>query len=454
MGEETNAATAEVVKQKPQAVVKTVKTFVMDNLKAIESAMPRIGLTAESVARTALSQVYKNPVLETCDKTSLIRAIIEAASLGLSFALGRAYLVPFNNKRLDPVTGEKTWRMEAQFMPGYQGLVDLVRRSAQVKTVLAGAVYDGDTFVYEFGLETDRFEHKPVTEPDDAKLTHTYCLIRFLDGGYQLVVLTKAQIDAVRKRSKAASEGPWVTDYGAMAIKTAVKRCTKLCPASIELSRAIELDNAVEMGERQQLAVDVPIIGEEPAQLTNGTAAIEAPKPTVTQVVSGKAAEVLKVARESAASATTPAETAQPTTAQGPGRGRPPLCPKCKANGREKANSLKSQVERETGACDACRIAETEALRHAQGTAITALEAEDAEEAPTNPPPLPEPDDVTKLAQRLRFRFMTESEGNLAEAEISLSQLTGGKVQKFEKLPDYLRNTPGAIEMVAEVLAK
>jgi recombination protein RecT len=435
----------EVVTQKPQAVVETVKTFVYKNLKTIESAMPRVGLTAESVARTALSQVYRNPVLETCDKVSLIRSIIEAASLGLSFALGRAYLVPFNNKHTDPLTGRESWRMEAQFMPGYQGLVDLVRRSAQVKTVLAGAAYQGDTFVYEFGLETDRFEHKPIVEPDDALLTHAYCLIRFLDGGYQLVVLTKAQIDAVRARSKAAKNGPWVTDYGAMAIKTAVKRCTKLCPASIELSRAIELDNAAEMGERQQLAVDIPIVGDEPAQITAGeTTAIEAPKPTVTQQVTEKISDVLKIARE----ATPPrAEDAPPPATTGPGRGRPPKCPVCKTN------SLKTVVEREQEKCDDCRQKETGAIRDAQGTSVAAHDAEAGGETPVIASE-PEPDAVDKLVQRLRFQFMVDSQGNLPEAEISLSQLTKGKVQKFEKLADYLRATPEMITVVTEALAK
>lgn len=233
------------------------KKFVTKNLPAITSAMPRIGITPESVARTALSAMYRSPKLMECHPLSVMRAIVEAASLGLTFALGRAYLVPFNNKVKDPVSGREGYRMEAQLIPGYQGLVDLVRRSTGVKSVIAAAVYEGDDFAYSTGLTEDTFSHLSKVEPDDAKLTHAYCIIRFLDGGYQWIVLTRKQINAVQARSKAGKFGPWITDYAAMAIKTAVRRCTKLCPASIELVRALDLDDRYEAGEPQDLATDL-----------------------------------------------------------------------------------------------------------------------------------------------------------------------------------------------------
>lgn len=263
---------------KPKAVTQAWKDFVTKNVPAIESAMPRIGITAESIARTALSQMYRNPQLLECDRMSVMRAIVEAASLGLTFALGRAYLVPFNNKVKSVDGRHDTWRKEAQLIPGYQGLVDLVRRSTGVKSVIASAVYEGDEFNYSAGLTEDTFFHRSLVEPQDEKLTHAYCIIRFLDGGYQWIVLTKKQINAVRARSKAGNFGPWVTDYAAMAIKTAVRRCTKLCPASIELVRALELDNRADMGEPQELAVEIELSGDEPA------ATSEPEKPATTRV--------------------------------------------------------------------------------------------------------------------------------------------------------------------------
>jgi len=289
MDEPTATATeTAIATSKPKAKVVSVSEYVKTNTAAIQEALPNIGLTAEAVARTALSQIYRNPQLQLCDHVSLMRSIIEAASLGLSFALGRAYLVPFNNRVKGKGGQPDTWRLEAQFMPGYQGLVDLVRRSASVKTVIAEAVYEGDKFTFKRGLDTDEFMHEPLTEPDDSKLTHTYCLIRFNDGGYQIAVLTKKQIDKVRARSKSKDSGPWVTDYARMAIKTSVKLCTKLCPASIELSRAIELDNQAEMGERQQLTAGSDFMGGQ-AQIEGE---VEEREP-VTQTVSNAAADLL-----------------------------------------------------------------------------------------------------------------------------------------------------------------
>lgn len=448
------AAPSEVAK--PQAKTVSVKTFIFQNTKAIEAALPRVGLTPEAVARAAWSQVYKNPELGRCDRNSLMRAIIEAASLGLSFSLGRAYLVPFNNKIKDKASGRETWRLEAQFMPGYQGLVDLVRRSSSVKTVAAAAVYEGDKFSYSTGLTDDTFEHISLTDPDPAKLTHTYCIIRFLDGGYQFVVLTRKQIDSVRARSKAKNFGPWVTDYDAMAIKTAVKRCTKLCPASIELARAIEHDNSIEMGETPPLA------------LTDGTEfqderdpEQEAEKPSTTQAVSQQAAKTLEMVRASAPDAPesdTAGEGPEPSEEASevkPGPGRPANCPGFGGNPCPDKNKLRTAKEKGFALCESCRQRRESGTTPAAGAdqASPAIELS----ALDSPDPTPQQigafqdDPIVKLAWKARMMFII-STGNLSRAEIHLSELSGGKVQKFSALPEYLRTWPEFIEKLQEAM--
>lgn len=256
------------VPPKPVAVARVskameVKQYIEQNKNSMAAVLPKVGLTPEALTRTALSQIYKNPVLLDCDRTSLLRAIVEAAALGLSFSLGRAYLVPFKNKVKGRNGQPDRYRMEAQLMPGYLGLADIARRTGEISSITSQCVYDGDEFQYEFGLERDVLHHKPLTEPLDVKLTHAYAIVRFKDGGYQLVVMTKKQIDAIRKRSKSAESGPWVTDYGPMAKKTVIKQVLKLCPASIELVRAIAMDNAVETGERPDIGAGVFDDGED-----------------------------------------------------------------------------------------------------------------------------------------------------------------------------------------------
>lgn len=445
------AAAAPAAVAKPQEKVVSVKAFVYKNMKSIEEALPRVGLTPEAVARTALSQIYRNPQLGVCDQVSIMRAIIEAASLGLSFALGRGYLVPFNNKHRDPVTGRESWRMEAQFMPGYQGLIDLVRRSAQVKTVVARAVYEGDEFSYSVGLNDDGFKHIAIAEPDPAKLTHTYCIIRFLDGGYQFEVLTRKQIDAVRARSKAKDSGPWVTDYALMAIKTVVKRTTKLCPASIELARAIEMDNAAETGEKQDLTFDGKLITDGDAAIEGGERpAIEVPV-TATQAVSQQAAKTLAKARENAPETPKdekppeqPApEKPAPATKAGPGRPPLPVCPGFGGEPCPDDHKLRSPAEKERNLCWAC---DERQIREGQ-------QKQEAEVSPGEPRQTADElfAKLTDLALKART-FFTIDTGNAANAAIKLSELTGGKCQKFELLPEFLREHPEFMEKLQEAM--
>jgi recombination protein RecT len=235
----------------------------------IALALPR-HLSADRMIRVALTSVQRTPELLECDPVSLLGAIVQSAQLGLEpdGVLGHAYLVPFNNS--------KKGRKEVQFIPGYKGLVALARRSGEVSSVDARVVRDGDRFLYQFGLQP-RLDHTPAEREEDedsAPITHAYAVVRLKDGGFQFDVLTRREIDAVRKRSKAGASGPWVTDYAEMAKKTALRRCLKLAPMSVEAQRAVALDELAEAGLSQDLAVvpetDGVIEPEKPAleQLT------------------------------------------------------------------------------------------------------------------------------------------------------------------------------------------
>lgn len=253
-----------------------VKAYIAENAFAIREALPRVGLTPEALTRTALSQIYKNPTLMDCDKTSIMRSIVEAASLGLSFHLGRAYLVPFRNK--------KKQRMEAQLIPGYQGLIDIARRSGEISSISAHAVYEGDDFQFSYGL-VENVYHVPKSEPDDKKLTHVYCVVRFKDGGVQFDVMTRKQVDAIKAKSKASSFEPWVDHYGQMAIKTVIRRTLKLCPASVELARAIDLDDRADDAKPQALEGAAAVFGDPDDEVIDADAIEEEAKPSRTAKV-------------------------------------------------------------------------------------------------------------------------------------------------------------------------
>jgi hypothetical protein len=63
------------------------------------------------------------------------------------------------------------------------------------------------------------------------------------DGVSKCEVLTTGEVEAIRKRSKAGSSGPWVTDWSEMAKKTAFRRVSKWLPLSAEVQDAFERDD-------------------------------------------------------------------------------------------------------------------------------------------------------------------------------------------------------------------
>jgi len=210
-------------------------------------ALPR-HVTADRLARVALTEVRRNPALARCDQMSFLGAIMTCAQLGLEpgGTLGHAYLVPFENR--------KAGRTEVQFILGYRGMIELARRSGQIQSIEARAVYEGDRFDVKFGLDSDLthvpdFDNPNRTQPE--KLRFVYAVAKLKDGGVQFEVMSRREIEAARAQSKSATSGPWQTHYEAMSLKTVIRRLFKYLPISIELAQAIEQDERAELGISQ-----------------------------------------------------------------------------------------------------------------------------------------------------------------------------------------------------------
>jgi recombination protein RecT len=224
----------------------------------LEKSKPQLALAVPShlkvdrLLRVAMTSIQKNPKLLDATPTSLIGAVMECAQLGLEpdGLLGHAYLVPFRNKKQDG-----SWQTEVTLIPGYKGLYKLVRNSGELSTVTAEVVYKQDQFTVSKGLDP-RLEHVPaedVQEVSEDDIRAFYAVARLKDGGVQFVLLWKWQVDAIRARSKAKDSGPWVTDYVEMGKKTALRQLAKLLPTSVEVQRAVALDERADAGISQDL---------------------------------------------------------------------------------------------------------------------------------------------------------------------------------------------------------
>lgn len=231
--------------KKVQAIARpqtTFKDILQQEWHKISAVIPK-QVSQERMFQLAVSAYNQTPELAKCTPVSVLSCILKCAALGVEPSavdnLGRAYILPYNNR--------KTGCTEAQMILGYKGMIDLARRSGEIQDISARAVYEGDFFEYEFGLN-EQLKHIPAQDNERTpnKLTHVYMVCHFKDGGHYIDVMTRSQVNAIRSRSKSGSSAysPWSTDYEAMACKTVIRRAFKFLPVSVEAQKAVATDEA------------------------------------------------------------------------------------------------------------------------------------------------------------------------------------------------------------------
>ena len=194
--------------QDKQGIVLSLKAEAMKT--RLEEALPA-HIPTDTMIRFTMLALQKQPKLLNCDKLSVLEAVMECAQLGLppDGVLGHAYFVPYGKK--------------CQLIVGYRGLQSLAVRSGKVKSIYAEVVYDNDIFSHQMG-DDPRVEHERALK-DQGEIIAVYAVAHLTDFDKPaLVVMTKAEVDKIRKCSKASGNGPWVDHYGEMMKKTARKK--------------------------------------------------------------------------------------------------------------------------------------------------------------------------------------------------------------------------------------
>lgn len=213
-----------------------LRHLVGANADAIGMSLPT-GYSRDRFVRLLLTAANTNPELFDCDPRSFLAAGVACAQLGLepNDARGLAYLIPFKDRQRGRVVVP---------VIGYRGMLDLVRRSGMVGAVFGHAVYTGDEFDYQLGLDP-KLRHVPCGEDDPAKVTHAYAVAR-VNGEPQFVVLTRRQLDKVKAQYGRSSQSPWNGEYfPEMCVKTAIRRLCKFLPMSADVATGIERDEQI-----------------------------------------------------------------------------------------------------------------------------------------------------------------------------------------------------------------
>lgn len=226
----------------------------------VAMALPR-HLKPERFIRVALNATLRQPELLQCQRESLFLALLQLSAYGIEADGRRAHLIPFWDHKVCVCGHEMEMHRQGhcskcnctvakkrrlvQLIIDYKGLAELIRRSGEVSYIHADMVLDGDDWDFQFGSAAF-LRHKPnlaLGTNKERKIVAFYSFVKLKDGSEDFIVLSKADVDAVRSRSKSKDSGPWVTDFGEMGKKSAFRRHSKWLPLSPELRDVVETDD-------------------------------------------------------------------------------------------------------------------------------------------------------------------------------------------------------------------
>lgn len=201
-------------------------------------AMPK-GAEASQLVRDAQTVLRNSPRLAEVEVSSLLGALMTCAQLGLRpgiGALGHAYIIPFKG--------------QAQFILGYQGMIELANRSGEIANIVARTVYTNDVFRISYGID-DVLLHEPVMDGERGEVRGYYAVFKRSNGGYGFEYMTKREVEihrdkfALQKDRNGNIKGPWVQHFDAMALKTVVRKLFTWMPRSTQMEIGVIADEGI-----------------------------------------------------------------------------------------------------------------------------------------------------------------------------------------------------------------
>ena len=232
---------------------KSLSNFLTQYKGQIANALPK-HISPDRMVRLTMTAFSQNKALQNCDLHSIFGSVVVAAQLGLEIGVGgQGYLVPYKGK--------------ATFVPGWQGLVDLVSRAGRA-TVWTGAVYIGDEFDWALG-DMPFVKHRPAGGGDSWRdITHVYAVGRV--NGSQYPVLEVWTMDRVQKHlakyNKVGGQHYALKDGGQnmemYARKVVLLQVLKYMPKSIEVQRAMDVATAVDAGKPFTIDGDMVVVDD------------------------------------------------------------------------------------------------------------------------------------------------------------------------------------------------
>ena len=211
----------------------TIKSF-FDNPNVAKRFEEIIGDKTRSIqfVSSVLQIANGNNYLKNADPLTIYNAALMAATLNLPINqnLGFAYIVPYGKA--------------AQFQLGYKGLIQLAQRTGQYKSINVTEVYENQFKSFNSLTEELDCDFSILGE---GKVVGVAAYFKLLNGFEKTSYWPIEKVTAhAKKYSKTFNNGPWKSDFNAMAKKTVLKlMLATYGPLSVEVQKAIESDQAV-----------------------------------------------------------------------------------------------------------------------------------------------------------------------------------------------------------------
>lgn len=230
---------------------KSLSTFLDKYKGQIANALPK-HISPDRMVRLTMTAFSQNAALQRCDLHSIFGSVVVAAQLGLEIGVGgQGYLVPYGNK--------------ATFVPGWQGLVDLVSRAGRA-TVWTGAVAAGDDFDWALG-DRPYIKHRPGSGADTWKdITHVYAVGRVNGSEYPVIEVWTMDrvVKHLNKFNKVGARHYALEKNGQnmemYARKVVLLQVLKYMPKSIEVQRAVDVATAQDAGKHFTIDSDMVVV--------------------------------------------------------------------------------------------------------------------------------------------------------------------------------------------------
>lgn len=219
-----------------------MKVLIFSAQKQFEAVNNDMNFNKE--ASFAIQILNGNDYLAKSDPASIRNSVVNVAMIGLTLnpALKYAYLVPRDGKCVLDIS--------------YMGMIKLLTDAGAVKSIDASVIYSNDKCTFRKGSSPELI-HEPALSNRGEKIG-AYAIAYFRDGGFQFEILSKDDIEKIRKTSeswkneKSRKYSPWENWEDEMWKKTALKRLFKLLPKtkfSENLIAALSVENDNELSD-------------------------------------------------------------------------------------------------------------------------------------------------------------------------------------------------------------